>query len=416
MYKEFEKRINDESSEKIITLTEDLNICLDKKDSFSVGRFCIKELIGITRSEIVVDGLGKHINVEIRNCTSSDFCLFYIHPSARDILLCNLTIKIRIKNPEDTSRLFAAIYNTAYGVKMQNCRIEIVSDKHINLYAIYNNGNLDTHMETRADNLVIDNCLIKVDSRSENPEKDCRVYGLYNNMANSLSLQNTFIYSTVNGNSEKQKAVGVYTSGRFGRFIGNNIKANGCHNKGRQKEHPTAIGFLNEGQYSLITSNNIVGEWAGIAIGLESRGEFASVASNKILATHTICGRSIRNFAQKSTFTNNIITSTSRNARLFELNASNCVISHNIMQVLMAFDACRSGCAVYVAENSVGNIITENVIKNVLDCGFFAESDVGVIVNNRLDSYLETVEMGDRTNTTLFNKLDEKNIISLPIE
>ena len=63
--------------------------------------------------------------------------------------------------------------------------------KQLNLVGVYNNGNLDTHMETRADNLVIDNSLIKVECRTEEFNMECIVHGLYNYLANSISVQNT---------------------------------------------------------------------------------------------------------------------------------------------------------------------------------------------------------------------------------
>ena len=153
--------------------------------------------------------------------------------------------------------------------------------------------------------------------------KENAVYGIYNNLANSISVQNTYVYAVTRGDGERQKAAGVYTNGRFGRYVGNNIKANGTHNIGKQKEQAHAYGFINEGLYTLITSNNIVGEWAGLCVGLENRGEYTVVSSNKILSTHTICGRSIRNYGNNSSIEGNILTSTSRNARLLEQEAKN---------------------------------------------------------------------------------------------
>ena len=82
-------------------------------------------------------------------------------------------------------------------------------------------------METRADNLVISNSFVKVECLAEEYPKESTVYGFYNNLANSVSMQNTYIYAINRGDGNRQKAVGVYTNGRFGRFVGNNIKANG---------------------------------------------------------------------------------------------------------------------------------------------------------------------------------------------
>ena len=99
-------------------------------------------------------------------------------------------------------------------------------------------------------------------------------------------MQNTFFYATNQGESERQKAVGIYPNGRFGRFVGNNVKANGTHNIGKQKEQAHAFGFIDEGLHSIVKSNNLVGEWAGMCVGLENKGKYALISSNKILATH----------------------------------------------------------------------------------------------------------------------------------
>lgn len=414
MLKELEKQINDENEPKEVKLNGKMKFDIDQSGTFTVGRLCVKGLIQVTRPNIVIDGSNAEIEVDIDDCTTSDWSLFFIHPMARNVQFNNICIRARIKNPNHSTRLFALIYNTAYGLKLNNCSLIMYSDKQLNMSGIYNNGNLDTHMETRADNLVIENSLIKVECRAEEYTKECAVYGIYNNLANSISLQNTYIYATNKGEGERQKAVGVYTNGRFGRFVGNNIKANGCHNVGREKEQAHAFGFVNEGLYSIITSNNIVGEWAGMCVGLESKGEYTIISSNKILATHTICGRSIRSYAKNCHIECNVLTSTSRNARLIEHNAESCVIGHNVMEVLMTQSECRSGCGIYaVGDFCRGNVISENIIRNVADCGIFADRSVGVLTNNQVFSFRETIHYASSENGYLLNKLDERNIQSI---
>lgn len=113
-----------------------------------------------------------------------------------------------------------------------------------------------------------------------------------------------------------------------------------------KKSRYYAFGFINEGLYSIISANNIVGEWAGMSVGLENCGEYAIVAGNKILATHTICGRTIRNYGSNTSIEDNVLTSTSRNARIIEQNSHNCIIGRNIMEVLMVQSECRSGCGI----------------------------------------------------------------------
>lgn len=414
MQKELEEQINDEKNGNEIKLTGKIRLNINQSGTFTIGRLCVKGIIQIKRSDIIIDGSAAEIEANINDCTTSDWGLFFVHPTARNVQFRNLRIRVRIQNPQHSTRMFSLIYNTAYGLKINNCQIEIYSDKQLNMAGVYNNGNLDTHMETRADNLVIDNSLLKVECLANEFNKESTVYGVYNYLANSISMQNTYIYATNTGNGERQRAVGVYTNGRFGRFVGNNIKANATHNVGREKEHAHAFGFINEGLYSIITSNNIVGEWAGMSVGLENRGEFTIISGNKILATHTICGRSIRNYGSNTNIEGNILTSTSRNARLIEHTAHNCIIGRNIMEILMVPSECRSGCGIYaVGENCTENIISENIIRNVTDCAIFADGKVGSILNNHITSYGETINRASKENAYLASKLDEKNIRSI---
>ena len=179
------------------------------------------------------------------------------------------------------------------------------------------------------------------------------------------------------------------------------------------KEQAHTFGFVNDGLHTIITSNNIVGEWGGKCIGLENNGEFAIIGNNKILATHTICGRSIKSQANNSIIQGNVLTSTSRNARLLDHSADNCIICNNYMEVLMVQSECRSGCGIYADCSSKNNIISDNIIRNVADCGIFADKTVGSISNNRVISYSETVIQSDSDNLQLKAKLDEDMIRSI---
>ena len=414
MQKELEKKINDVSNGREIRLHGIIKLNIEQSGAFTVGRLCVKGIIQIMRSDIIIDGSDAEFEVNIMDCTTSDWSLFFIHPTARNVQFRNMQIKVRIQNSVASTRMFSFIYNTAFGMKMHNCQIDMCSEKQLNLVGVYNNGNLDTHMETRADNLVIENCLLKIECCANEFGKECNVYGLYNNLANSICVQNTFIYSTNKGNGKLQRAIGIYTNGRFGRFVGNNIKANASHNVGREKEQAYAYGFINEGLYTIIASNNIVGEWGGMCIGLENRGEYIVISGNKILSTHTICGRSIRNYGNNTSIEGNILTSTSRNARLIEHRAHNCVIVHNIMEILMAQSECRSGCGVYsIGQNCTGNIISENMIRNVTDCGLFVDESIGIVKDNYVEAYQNTIKQASPNNKTLAIKLDECNIQSI---
>lgn len=393
----------------------EINLELPKSTSFYVGKNFSKSLVNITKPNITLDFADAIVRVNITEPLDTDLNIFFVSSMAKNVEIKNLKLYVYLNIPA-TTRQIVGIYNTAYGLKLNNCSIEVVSENQSNLVGIFNNGNLDTHMETRADNLVIANSCIRVQI-VQSGMKDSVVYGVYNNLANSISIQNTFVYSTNIGVGKKQAAIGVFTNGRFGRYIGNNIKANGSHNTGTLKEQAYAYGFVNEGLYNLIESNNIVGEWGGQCIGLENKGDFAKVNGNKILATHTIKGRSVRNYANDSVFDGNILTSTSRNPRLFEQEGSNCIITNNMMQGLQLPSTYQSSVGIYAAvESATENLISQNIIKNVCDCGIFAHKNIGLVQNNIVTTYAESygfVKLATTENSAIANKLDENRIHSI---
>ncbi len=393
----------------------EIDLEMPKSTSFYVGKNFSKSLITITKPNITLDFSDAIVRMNITEPLDTDLNIFFVSSMAKSVEIKNLKLYVYLNIPA-TARQIVGLYNTAYSLKLNNCYMEIVSENQSNPVGVFNNGNLDTHMETRADNLVIANSCIRVQI-VQSGMKDSVVYGIYNNLANSISLQNTFVYSTNIGGGKNQSAIGVYTNGRFGRYIGNNIKANGSHNTGTLKEQAYAYGFVNEGLYNLIESNNIVGEWGGQCVGLENKGDFAKVSGNKILATHTIKGRSVRNYANDSIFDGNILTSTSRNPRLFEQEGSNCIITNNMMQGLQLPSTYQSSAGIYaVAESAAENLISQNIIKNVCDCGIFAHKNIGQVQNNIITTYAESygfVKQGLKTDEQLANKLDESRIHSI---
>ena len=414
MVKELEEKINNINGPTEIKLSGMMEVDYRCGINFFIGKNFAKGIINITRPNVVIDGTGAELKVNVEDAINEDWSLFFIKASATNVQLKNLTVRIFLKNQVDSGRSFSAVYNTAFGLKMQNCHIEVYTEKQSSIVGVFNNGNLDTALETRADNMVIENSYIKVECQAEEHPKEVRAVGIYNYLANSISVQNTFVYAIMKGCGEGQQAIGVYTNGRYGRFVGNNIKANGTHNKGFLKEQAHVYGFMNEGSYSLISANNIVGEWAGQSIGLQNQAPFVEVSGNKILATHTICGRSVRNYSASVVFTNNIITSTSRNARLLENWGAACIISKNFMEILMPEVAVYTGCGIYAIGDDVrDNLITENIIRFVLNCGIFIRKGAGIIENNIVESFARTVKIETSDNALMKDALDAKHIFSI---
>lgn len=415
MEEQIQKIIDEAKLFSEIKLKGEINLELPKNTSFYVGKNFSKNLITITKPHVLLNFADAIIRVNITDPLDTDLNIIFISSMAKNVEIKNLKIFVYINCPVN-SRQIVGIYNTAFGLKLNNCKIEVISEYQTNLVGVLNNGNLDTHMETRADNFVIENSSITTQI-IQSGKKGSKVYGLYNYLANSISVINTFIYSKNIGIGEEQSAIGIYTNGRFGRFIGNNIKANGSHNTGNLKEQAFAYGFVNEGLYNLIHSNNIVGEWGGQCIGLENKGDFANVGGNKLLSTHTMKGRSVRNYANDSIFDGNIITSTSRNPRLFEHEGSNCIITNNVLEGLQVPQTYQTSVGIYaVKETAKENLIIQNIVKNVCDCGIFVHKFVGVVQNNFITTYAgcETfIKQSTILNEGMLNKLDEKNVKSI---
>lgn len=123
--KEFEMQINQAESDKEVRLNGKVYWEVKTGNTFTIGRNCMKGVISISRSGVVIDGSNAEIEAEIEDSTGSDWGLFFIQPSARNVTLKNFTLRIRLHNPEHSTRIFSAIYNTAFGLKIENCSIEI---------------------------------------------------------------------------------------------------------------------------------------------------------------------------------------------------------------------------------------------------------------------------------------------------
>lgn len=68
-----------------------------------------QEDIQIMRSDITINGEDAEIEVDVDDCTTSDWSLFFVHPTARNVQFNNLRIKVRIQNPENTTRTFSLL-------------------------------------------------------------------------------------------------------------------------------------------------------------------------------------------------------------------------------------------------------------------------------------------------------------------
>lgn len=414
MIEALEKQIRESSSNEI-KLHGNIDLIVGKRNSISIGKNILRKLISIEKSDITIDGSDAIINLKICEEPDTGLALFYIPKGIRNVHFKNIKIYVNIESLENSSKTFYVLYNNSNGVKVDNCIIDIVSRHQMNLMGIYNNGEFNTNMITYADDFSVLNSSIRVKCCSQSFTKKCDIYGIYNNLANNLLIQGSNILVVNAGKGIEQKAFGIYTNGRFGRIIGNNIKANSSHPQGKEKEQGHSYGIYNQGLYSIITSNNIVAEWAGTAIAIENRGDHTKIGSNKILSTHTICGRCVRNYAGKCIIDGNIITTTSKNARMIDNYGAECIITNNYLESLIPTEACLTGCGIYsVDENSKDVIVTNNIIKNTKNCGLFIGQSAGIVKDNILKSTSPIFEpCAESSNKRISDLLDEKNIYSI---
>ena len=372
-----------------------------------------EELISINRSNIVIEGMNRKIEINVSLNHMKELAIFYLSGNVNNVEFRNMNIEINILG-EYNKEFIYCIKNQSSNLKISNCNIIMKSYCSQNLIAVYNNGNDDTHMETRADYLVVEKSNIRINCNANGEYKPSIALGIYNSLSNSISIINTFINIINKGEGSNQKAIGIFTNGRFGRIIGNNIKANSSHPEGVLLEQAHSYGIINEGLYTIISNNNIIAEWAGAAVSVENKGDSALINGNKILATHTIRGSGVINSGEKAVITNNIIISTSKNAKLIEHNASNSIISNNQLEVLIPPNECVSGVGIYAPSKYIGfNIITENIISNVKNCGIFTNKNVGTIFNNQVLINMEAINIAGSDDFRLYEVLNERNIKSI---
>ena len=203
-----------------IRLDGEINLELPKSTYFYVGKNFSKSLITITKPNISLDFANAPVRINITDALDTDLNIFFVSSMAKNVQIKNLKMFVYLNIPVN-NRQIVGIYNTAYGLKLSNCYIDVISENQSNLVGVFNNGNLDTHMETRADNFTIESSFIRAQVM-QSGMRESKIYGLYNYLAKSISVQNTFVYATNIGVSENQKVIGIYTNGRFGRFVGNN--------------------------------------------------------------------------------------------------------------------------------------------------------------------------------------------------
>lgn len=422
-FNDIEQAVNNAPEYSIVKLAGDFRVDPDSEYTVKIGESLFKNLLTVNNPYITIDGSNAKITIEFSEKPENDINLFYLTKRARYTTLQNMHINL-VYGCGASDRSIIGINNNAYGVRVKGNSFDFALNTQINAIGIYTRGGIDTNLETMADNLCITDNVINIRCLPLETPLSSTLYGIYNDFSNSLSVRGNYIFVQNKGTGESQKAIGMYNIGRYARINDNNIKANGTHNKGGELEQAHCYGVINDGMLTLFTSNNCVAEWCGHGIGLVNKGYLAKIEGNKILATHTIWGITVQNCGDCAIISNNIINGTSRNAKLLVNQASNAIISYNILRVLHELPLCNSGVGM-LFENSSNCTVAGNQIIRVKNCGIY-------IHNSQLDlsgNYIEPVnqavyigsdeeknyfiEVSDSSNELLSRLIDEHRFFSI---
>lgn len=412
--KELEEALNSVSEFSTVFLERSYEFDIAEGRRILIGADVKNALIEMHGRNVILDGQGNHLVFHCYHPRIEDTALIHICQEALGAEIRNLSIDF-FYHGENTVRTIFLLRNSAYGVRISNCKLVMSSVSQINMTVLRNDRGDDTDFEKEGDNFVVENNDIRVYCRAESITMTNSCYGISNDLPNSMDVINNNIYMMVAGKGENQRVTGIYNNGRFCRILNNNIKANGMHMEGTQTEHTHAVGVENEGEYLLFNSNNCVAEWAGKAIGAWNKGERSSFTGNKFIGTHSIFGISLLNEGRRCTFTGNLFTSTSRNPRLVKNYGSYVSFYANILHSMFFTPDSFSGCGM-VFEGCDHCVASGNQITGLRDCGIFLlDSDV-VIQNNfveHFDRNRNFQEKATKYDLAIVNALDESRIHSV---
>ena len=351
----------------------------------------------IDRGDLVLDFSAAQVEVVIDDVSiDQDLRIFDIVRGLQNIEFRNLKLSVKIgKSFLHNGKFISILFNFARCVKMTNADIRLITESPVNLYGIFNNGNLDTHLETYADNFVFSNGNLQLNLAYEKPAEKYSsiVYGIYNNYGNAICVENSYIFAQNRGYGIANKAIGIYNCGRFARFANLNVKANNYYGPGNSSEEGFSYAIINKGLFMLLSNSNIVAEQGGYCAGITNDGDNAVISGNKILATHCISGKCIILNGNKTVVNGNMICSTSRNPRQIEIRSSDNLIENNVIQPLMDSSNIFSGNSVLIEGNrdywASGNIVKGNRIINAKESGILLNYCKNITIKDNIISCFE---------------------------
>ena len=98
----------------------EINLELSKSTSFYVDKNFTKSLVTITKPNITLDFSNVIVRVNIMDSLDTDLNIFFVSSMAKNVEIKNLKLHVYLNIPV-TSRQIVGIYNTAYGLKLNNC-------------------------------------------------------------------------------------------------------------------------------------------------------------------------------------------------------------------------------------------------------------------------------------------------------
>ena len=382
--------------EYVLALTE-------AKTYFTDGGF-MHSFVQVSAGNKVIDGSAAHISVRLGEDPGGGLSVFSVTESACGLTFYRMSMDITYGGKASGSTVYG-FNNHSCGLTVKDCKMDFSAKNQISYTAIHNDGKLDTNMETSADRLMVSGNHITANQNAADITVESTLCGIDNTFANSASIFQNNIFVKNVGKGAAQQAIGVRNSGWYMRLENNNIKANGSHSNGDVLEQSHTYGVYNTGNYMLFTGNNCVGEWGGKCVGLYNSGRFSNITGNKILATHTIMGRSVVIATERNILSGNIITNTSRNPHFIDVFNSKNVITNNCINGLMSMEELRSGCGIFLMGEEDSKIEDCIISNNIFD----DIKDFGIVLINTHTNIIQGNHLGNVNKAERYTPIYAKN-------
>lgn len=245
------------------------------------GTFRLNQLDGnaaviINKPGLIIDGYDAKIQADLSQLLYADITsIFRLERQGAGTVIRGLTMDITYDGPAIPGRLCAIYVNTG-SASVEDCRIVIRSQAPINITGIENDGELNTTLETYADNFKASNNFIQIEALSDT-RRETALCGINNRYANSPSLsKNTInIKSTV----PSGQIVAIYNSGRFARVYKNAISCS------HEDAEGSILSIYNDGMYMLFSKNTVTAQGGRECYGfICNQGHYSKLEDNQISA------------------------------------------------------------------------------------------------------------------------------------